>query len=142
MKTSRDNASAVAMRPRVPVHGPAPHSVVEYQRPVGQRASALRQRPIHDVVEDHVVPLSAVGEVLACVVDDLVGTERSHRLQGLGTAYADDFGPQPLCDLHSEGAHAFVPDGRGSAITTTSGLCLTAAHPESLRFKALGIILA
>ena len=59
-----------------------------------------------DVVEDEVVLLSAPGEVVAGVVDDVVGADRTDQVHVPGAAHAGDLGPERLGDLHRERADA------------------------------------
>ena len=69
-------------------------------------AHELGQRVPEDVVEDDVVALWALGEVLARVVDDVVGAERADQLELAGAADAGHLGAHRLGDLHGEGADA------------------------------------
>ena len=48
----------------------------------------------------------AVGEVLACVVDDVISAERSDQIDLRGTANRGDFGAEGFRDLYCEGAYA------------------------------------
>ena len=57
-------------------------------------------------VEDDVVAVLAVGEVLARVVDDVVGAEGADQVHLRGAAHAGDLGAERLGDLHGEAAHA------------------------------------
>ena len=57
-------------------------------------------------VEDHVVAVLAVGEILAAVVDDVIGAEGSHHIDLRCAAHTGDVGSERLGDLHSEVAHS------------------------------------
>ncbi len=57
-------------------------------------------------VEDQVVVVGAVGEVVAGVVDDVVGAEGSHQVELRGAAHAGDLGAEGLGQLHGVAADA------------------------------------
>ena len=57
-------------------------------------------------VEDQVVAASPVGEVLAGVVDDVVGAQRGHQVDLRGAAHAGDLGAERLRQLDRVGADA------------------------------------
>ena len=75
--------------------------------PVGARGPA---QPCEAVVpadvEDQVVVLAAVGEVVAGVIDDMVGTDRADQVRLPGAAYAGDLRPENLGELHGIAADA------------------------------------
>ena len=54
--------------------------------PLGQGAPEVRQPAVTARVEDHVVPVRAVREVLAGVIDDVIGAERADALSFAGLA--------------------------------------------------------
>src|SRR5215212_3711451 len=58
------------------------------------------------VVEDEVVALIVLSEVLAGVVDDVIGADRSDHAHVSGAAHAGHLGAESLRDLHREGADA------------------------------------
>src|SRR5207244_9011370 len=58
------------------------------------------------IVEDQVVTLSAPGEVLSRVIDDMIGAYRSDQLHVCGAANGGHVGSERLRDLDREGAHA------------------------------------
>ena len=72
----------------------------------GERPAQPRERPVSDVVQDHVVLRSPVGEVLRGVVDDVGGADRSHQLDVAGAAHAGDLGAERGRDLDGERADA------------------------------------
>jgi hypothetical protein len=57
-------------------------------------------------VEDHVVAVLAVGEILAAVVDDVIGAEGSNHIDLRCAAHTGDVGTVRLGDLHGEAAHS------------------------------------
>src|SRR5215471_1527933 len=91
----------------------------EIPQPVGrqiaaaglQRAPASPERVLADRVEDDVIRLAVLGEVFPGVIDDSVGSERSHELEVLRIADRCDVGFEVLGQLHPRGA-----DGPGCAI--------------------------
>src|SRR5439155_24908193 len=70
-----------------------------------ESSTKVRQSAIASDVEDDVVAV-ARGEVVAGVVDDVVGAEGSDEFNLGGAAHAADFGTEGLRDLHGERAHA------------------------------------
>ena len=74
-------------------------------------SSAPPERVLADRVEDDVVRLAVLREVLARVVDDVVGAERPHELDVLRVADGRDLGAEVLRQLHGGGA-----DGSGGAV--------------------------
>ena len=70
----------------------------------GERPSKVGQRVVGDVVEDEVVLPSAAGEVVAGVVDDVVGADRADEVHVPRAAHAGDLGAERLRDLHGERA--------------------------------------
>ena len=71
-----------------------------------ERAPGPCHRMVPDVVEDQVITFRAAGEVLARVVDDVVGTDRAKKVRVLRTGHAGHGSTHGLGDLHGEGAHA------------------------------------
>ena len=72
----------------------------------GEGAPAGRRRAGPGQLEDDVVAPAAPGEVLAGVVDDVVGAERPDQLQVPGAAHPGHLGAEPLGQLDGEGADA------------------------------------
>src|SRR6516164_7220803 len=54
---------------------------------------------VRHTVENHVITLSAPGEILSRVIHHLVGAERSHHIHIPRTAYSGHFGAKGLGDL-------------------------------------------
>ena len=73
---------------------------------VGERPAAGEHRPMRDEVEDEVVRLDGAGEVLAAIVDHLVGTQRPHELQLAGVVDPGDVRADALGELDRERARA------------------------------------
>ncbi len=71
-----------------------------------QRGPELRQRTASGRVQDQVEASPAGGEVLARVIDDVVGADRSDQVQLRRAAHAGDLGAERLRDLHGERADA------------------------------------
>lgn len=71
-----------------------------------EHAPARRPRPTPRVVEQHVVLATASGEVVAGVVDHVIGAERSRLLDISRAAYGGDLRSERLGDLHGERSHA------------------------------------
>ena len=71
-----------------------------------EHALALRPRPAPRVVEQQVVLLGAPGEILAGVVDDVVGAERLHEVGVSRAAHRGHFRAERFRDLHGEGPDA------------------------------------
>ena len=71
----------------------------------GHCPPARRERPVSDESDDHVVAVTGVGEVLAGVLDDVVGAERGDELDTVAAAHACDLPAKRLGDLHRERAH-------------------------------------
>ncbi len=94
-------------RPRVP--RPQQHRQRRHGREVDavgrERRSALAERALADGVEDHVVAVAHLGEVLARVVDHLVGAERADEVDVVGAAHPDHGGAEVLRELHRGGPH-------------------------------------
>src|SRR6266516_3538238 len=65
-----------------------------------QRVSAAPERVLADCIEDDVVRLAVLGEVFLRVIDDPLGSERSHELEVLGVAHRSDVGFEVLGELH------------------------------------------
>ena len=79
----------------------------EISIPLGrQGAPRLGHRVVAHVVEDEVVALAPRREVLAGVVDDVVGADGADQLHVPGAGHAGDLGTERLGDLHGERAHA------------------------------------
>ena len=57
-------------------------------------------------VEDHVVAMVAGREVIAGVVDDVIGAEGSNQIDLGGTAHTSDFRTESLGDLNGKRANA------------------------------------
>src|SRR3954468_21482251 len=72
----------------------------------GERAPEMREPTVASDIEDHVVAVLAVCEVVAGVVDDMIGAEGSDRVHLRGAAHTGHLGSEGLGDLHGEGAHA------------------------------------
>jgi len=85
----------------------AVRTVVVNQRAVGSEHTAgAGDTAGACVIKDHVVLQSAAREVLACVIDDMLGTDRLDEFNVSGTADTGDFGSEGPGDLHSERSHA------------------------------------
>ena len=67
-----------------------------------ESATKLGQRSIASDVEDHVISATAVRDLLAGVVDNLIGTDGSDELDLPCAAHAGDLGTEDLGDLHRE----------------------------------------
>ena len=76
-----------------------------------QRVLAAPERALADSVEDDVIRSAVLGEVFLGVVDDRVGSERSHCLDVLGVADSSDVGIKVFASGHSCGA-----EGSGCAV--------------------------
>src|SRR4030088_999273 len=61
---------------------------------------------VRHVVEDEVVTLRVPGEVLGCVVDDMVSADGPDHLHVLRAADAGHLGSESFCDLHGESPNA------------------------------------
>ena len=72
--------------------------------PLGVSARAAGERAVSGDVEDQVV--AALGEVLARVVDDVVGAQRADQVDVPRTAHGGDVSSECLGDLHGEAADA------------------------------------
>src|SRR3954466_8874606 len=97
--------------PDLPVGAAQPTSAVlpthdDQPSPRGEGAAQLGESTVAADVEDDVVPAAPVGDLLAGVVDNVVGTERTHLVDLAGAAHAGDLGAGGLGQLHREGAHA------------------------------------
>src|ERR1700687_2222103 len=57
---------------------------------------------VRDVVEDEVIALSALGEVLSGVVDDVVSADGADHVHVLGAAHSSHLGAKRFGDLHGE----------------------------------------
>src|SRR5215472_3437007 len=92
-----------------PDHPPAPairrsdHDVATFGI---EDAPELGQRMVRHAVENHVITLSAPGEILSGVIHHLVGAERPHPIHIPRTAYSGHFGAKGLGDLHGKRTHA------------------------------------
>ena len=71
-----------------------------------EHAAHLQHAAIHDVVHDDVVLPATLGEILARVIDDVIGAKRADQLDIPGTAHARHLGAQRLRDLHGESPDA------------------------------------
>src|SRR5207244_2077163 len=74
--------------------------------PGGERAPEMREPTVAPDIEDHVVAVLAVCEVVAGVIDDVIGAEGSDRVHLRGAAYTGHLGSEGLGDLDGERAHA------------------------------------
>jgi hypothetical protein len=72
----------------------------------GERAAQPGQRWVAGDVEDEVVAASAVGEVLAGVVDDVVGSQGPDQVCLAGAAHGGDLGTESLRELHGVASNA------------------------------------
>jgi hypothetical protein len=81
----------------------------------GQRSAQGRQRPIAADVDDDVVEPATVGDLLAGVIDHMVGTERADQLPVPGAAHSGHLGPECLGDLHGQSSDT---TGRDSVLGT------------------------
>jgi hypothetical protein len=72
----------------------------------GQSPAQVRQPPVAADVDDHVVAAPAGYRILAGVVDNVVGADRSHQIRLGRAADPGDLGAEGLGDLHGERAHA------------------------------------
>ena len=66
-----------------------------------QQFFASRKTGLAHCVKNNIVNLRGLGEVLLCVVNDMVGSESPHHFQVSGTAYSGNFCAKILSDLHS-----------------------------------------
>ena len=57
------------------------------------------------VIKNEVVALPARGEILARVIDDMIGPDRSHHLHVRRTAYAGNVGAECFGDLNGKSTH-------------------------------------
>jgi hypothetical protein len=76
-------------------------------------ASTPPERVLADCVEDDVVHLAVLGEVFLGVVDDPVGSQRSHKLEVLRAAHRRDVGIEVPGQLHpcsADGARCAVDE--------------------------------
>ena len=79
----------------------------DHERPArGEGAPQVRQRTPARGVQDQVVAARPVGEVLARVVDDVVGAERPDQVHLRRAADAGDVRAEHLRELHRERAYA------------------------------------
>ena len=105
-RTARARAPGASGRSRrATVRRVSPPTMTSVPRGVRARRSS-RQRPVAADVEDDVVALPAAGEVLAGVVDDVVGAEGADQVHLRRAAHAGDLGAERLGDLHGERADA------------------------------------
>ena len=105
--TTSDSRCARIWRSNPPSHRPSVSPPTITSLPVvGEGSTELRQPAVAADVEDHVVATLPVGEVLARVVDDVVGTDGSDHVHLRGAAHTRDFSTERLGDLHREGADA------------------------------------
>ena len=109
---------------RATVRRSSPPTITSVPRGVRARRSWDSERLPADV-EDHVVAPAAAGEVVAGVVDDVVGAERSDQVHLRRAAHAGDFGAERLGDLHGERPHA---SGRADDQDLVPGLDLSACR--------------
>src|SRR5207253_2311429 len=70
-----------------------------------QGAAQIGEGTVSHRVVDDVVPLPAVGEILLCVIDDMVRADRADQVHIPGAAHAGYLGAEYLRDLHGEGPH-------------------------------------
>ena len=73
---------------------------------VGEGSAVGEHRPVRDEIEDQVVRLLGAGEVLAAVVDHLVGAERPHERELGGVVDARHVRAESLGELDRERARA------------------------------------
>src|SRR5215211_3670009 len=74
--------------------------------PGGEGAPQVCQRRVPADVEDQVVALIALGEILARVVDDVIGADGSDHLHLRGAAHAGYVCAERLGDLHGVDPHS------------------------------------
>src|SRR5205807_6842313 len=60
---------------------------------------------VGNVIEDHVVTLAALGEILFCVIDDVIGADRSDKIEVACPTNSRDLCAKRLGDLHGEGSY-------------------------------------
>src|SRR5829696_3323072 len=104
--TNRDNIIARSWRSVPPSHRPPPSPPTMMRVPGGEGPPKACQRRVSADVEDQVVALIAFGEVLACVVDDVIRTDGSDHLHLRGAAHSGDARAERLGDLHGVGTHS------------------------------------
>ena len=84
-------------------HGPADATVTTV---AGERSAIGEHRSMGDEIEDQVVRLVAASEIVAAVVDHLVGAERPHELELAGVVDSGHVRPKTLGQLDGERARA------------------------------------
>src|SRR5829696_3018168 len=123
--TNGDSIIARSWRSVPPSHRPPPSPPTMMRVPGGEGPPKACQRRVSADVEDQVVALIAFGEVLACVVDDVIRTDGSDHLHLRGAAHAGDVCAERLGDLHGVGTHSsrrtndkhFLPRAHLSMVT-------------------------
>src|SRR5688500_860765 len=79
----------------------------DHRRPCGcECATQPGKRGIPSNIEDQAVAVRPIGEVLSGVVDDMIGTQGSHKIEFRGAADAGDLGSESLGQLYGVTAHA------------------------------------
>ena len=108
---------------------------------VGQHTAAVAQGSIADIVEDRVVATPVGDEVVACVVDHMVGTERADDVDVVRSADGGDLGAHRDGDLDGVVADAAtcavdqhgVPAGEAGVVAETLQ-CRDGGDGEGRRF--------
>src|SRR5882724_11441796 len=60
---------------------------------------------VGNVIEEHVVTLATLGEILFCVIDDVIGADRSDKIDIACAAHSRDLCARSFGDLHREGSY-------------------------------------
>jgi len=98
-------------RPQLPMNASEPSptgfGADDHERsPGGERPAKASQRPMPSGIEDDVVAMTAVGDVLAGLVDHLIGADRPNEVHLRCAGDAGDLRSEGLGDLHRVGPHA------------------------------------
>src|SRR3984893_8763358 len=80
---------------------------------------------VGNVIEDHVVTLVALGEILFAVIDDVIGADRSDKIDIPCAANSRDLCAKRFGDLHSESSYT---SGRAVDQNLLPGLNLSLAQ--------------
>ena len=67
--------------------------------------TAFGEGMVANVIENHVVALVALGEILFCVIDDVIGANRSDKIDIPRAANSRDLRAKRFADLHGKGSY-------------------------------------